>query len=164
MKFGQEKGLADSAEFRRRLYAEVGLGIKGLLFRHPGWKATDAPAQALDSEIKRCISELRSINGHLEIAENVPWTKVEGTDVNAYTLLAGKDALLIFLVSHGVNANGSVRVQLPPWASANSLSEVTSIGLITGPEYQQDGGECRFWPTLGYAVCYVLTLKSGMQK
>lgn len=166
-KFGQEKGLADPAEFRRRTYAMLGQGIKGILFRHSGWKATDSASVAINSEIKRSMNELRWIRKDLAIAENVPWVKIEGSmDVDAYTLLVGKSRLLVFLVRHESGAatviDPVVKLQLPSWAKARSISIVTPEGLTPGPELHRDGTDCQFSASkIGNATIYAVKFDSG---
>jgi hypothetical protein len=91
--------VASPAEFRRRTFTLLGNGSKGLLYR---FIADDPPGtEDILDEVQRINQEVRQVRDELSIADVVDWTTVQYTDnLTVYSLLAGDDAVLVFLIRH----------------------------------------------------------------
>ena len=97
--FGETKGFADPAAFRRRVYAILSESPRGLFYRHRGWAGSEPGAKALNTEIRRLNAELAHLRPHLAIADVWPWPRApRRPDLLARALLAGDQALLLILV------------------------------------------------------------------
>jgi len=139
-KFGDSKTLASPEEVRRRVYTMIGVGVKGLLYRHRGWVDMDTPE--LDAEIRRLNAEIRQIRSYLSVADVVDWAEMtEGANLSAYSLLAGEKSIVLIVVSHASpTETAKVALALPDWFVPSSASQITAAGqepvetTLTGSE------------------------------
>ncbi len=126
-------------EFRLMTYYGLAHGCKGLLYRFNrvvfGY---DYISQGLIEEMVRVNSELQTLKEYLAVADVVPWSSTNVTNVEAASLLAGDKGLVLILINHDNRSsstgpefftwtpqeNFTVTLRLPPWFSVKGLSEV----------------------------------------
>jgi hypothetical protein len=161
-RFGKEGVLASPDELRRRVYASIGAGAKGLLYRHQGWE--DAAAARLNEEIRRINAEVRQVRPYLSIADVTDWVKVqEPQSVEGYSLLAGDRGVVLVFVNHRA-AGGAVRavLSLPDWVGAVSLVRVRPENLEPVQFEQVGGGKLTLLlEAPGTADIYLLKVRCG---
>jgi len=134
-KFGESKACASPEELRRRVYTMLGCGVKGLLYRHRGFRDMSTPA--LDEEIKGLNAEIRHLRPHLAVADVVDWAVAQETGLTAHALLAGDAAVLVILVRHECGDGSSspepgetieISLTLPGWIRPFSAARILPEG------------------------------------
>jgi len=138
--FGETRGLTSPDEMRRRVHALLGTGVKGVIYRHHAWNGKEPAEEAMNNEIRRLNAELAHLRDYLAIADTVDWVAVkERDDVNAYSLLAGPDALVVILVRHASGKKAdemdsageqvNLALRLPEWFVPGDTVAVSPEGM-----------------------------------
>jgi hypothetical protein len=123
--FGDEKRPSSPGELRRLAYAVLAAGTRGVIYRIRPSELTDARAETL-SHYNAALHRLIPL---LLVAEPVDWASSSSKQVAPRVLLAGRDALLLFLLNAG-GQNGDltpagpaeVTVRTPPWLAQLRLA------------------------------------------
>jgi hypothetical protein len=138
--FGATDSLSSPAEYRRKIYAILGQGVKGLFLRHDVRKSeSPARTQALADTIRAIHAEIRMVRPLLAVADTACLASVRdrpGTTV--YTLLAADQAILILVVQHTLQPPGTVdpassrnlciNLVPPAWLDVRSATEISAAG------------------------------------
>jgi hypothetical protein len=136
--FGANDSLSTPAECRRRIYATLGQGVKGLFLRHDARKSeSPARAQAMADTIRAIHAEIRKVRPLLAVADAACLATVRdspGTDV--YTLLAADQGIVLFVVRHergpgGTDAPGTgsticIDLTPPAWLRVCSAASISA--------------------------------------
>jgi len=135
---GEKQNFAAPYEFRTRIFTLLGLGAKGLLYRHNDAEGTSESAAALNPAIPPLNAEVRTVRDLLAVAAPLPGSvHARGWEaVKAYPLLAGDRALVIFLVRQEAAATPAepgttveLEMDVPAWAAVRRVSRVTPEGF-----------------------------------
>ena len=130
--FGDVKQFATPEEFRSRLWATVGQGIKGLLWRQQAANKNDP----LTSEFQQFLRQIARIREELSIADSVLWASVNDPKrADAYMLLCGNKSAIVVVVMHystkgPTETQDAVRVTVncPTWVHPKAMSELMPDG------------------------------------
>ncbi len=121
--FSDEKKPSSAEEFRSLLYAAIGCGGRGIIYR------IDPGGIEQVQCLTECNRKLKRLESLLLLAEPVEWASCPNDQVKARVLLAGGDGLLVFLLNYGDRdgrmapaAPAEVTIQLPNWLPVLHLS------------------------------------------
>lgn len=133
-------------EVRAMIYLPLSRGVKGLCY---GRKEAGLSREA-QQELAQVTREIAVIRNYLAFAEPMPWGRAEPASVEAATLLAGDQALILLIINHAfvgfdndhvldVRPQSAVRaeVMLPDDLQVADVHDVTGRGRPV--KWQQQG-------------------------
>jgi len=136
---GESENFATPYEFRARIFTSLGMGAKGLVYRHNDMAGRSISAQRLNPTIPGLNAEIGAVRELLAIAAPLPGSvRVKGWEaLKAYPLLAGDKALVIILVRQEETETKAdpgtqvgMEVDLPTWASVKRVTRAAWDGLV----------------------------------
>ena len=127
------------------MYTMLGMGAKGMLYRHNDPGGRTASGSQLSAVIPALNDEIRHIRGFLSIAMPIGNAPVEGSGtVISYTLLAGDKGVVVFLVRQEKEEEDAgdkeitIPMETPDWATVTRVFRVMPEGLTPLPDTQRE--------------------------